>query len=373
MAEPLCSYFGRCGGCAAQNIDYRVQLENKRKSLANAVQGDCIEVFHGSEYFYRTRVDMVFHKGGLGFRRKGVWHKVVDIEKCVIANEKINVLIDEVRTFFNTELDYFELKKKYGTFRYAVIRAPQEDSSVSFVLNGDSTRLINARERIASFAKNTSARNVIVTYVPHNRDVSVSDDYFVLKGCDTLEESYLGYTFRYNVQGFFQNTYGMALKLHKYVREILSRRDTSAPTQLADLYGGVGTFGIVNADLFREVTIIESFPQSVDAAESNIEANKVENVRVLALDAKRLKNVEFPRPLVVITDPPRGGMNPRTIKQLNVLRPELIVYVSCNIRQLGVDLDKFSEYRVASAALFDFFPHTLHCEAVVELVPGGGS
>jgi len=368
MAEPLCIYFGKCGGCLSQNVDYTVQLENKRRTLAKAAKFEGVEIFHGKEYFYRTRVDMVFHEGGLGFRKKGTWHKIVDIEKCVIANEVINRLIGEIRSFFKN-VDYFEPKKNRGTFRYAVIRAPQEDSSVSFVLNADSTHLLAAREQISSFAAETSAANVIVTYVPGNTDISVSNDYFVLKGRDLLRETYLGRTFSYNVQGFFQNNYEMSLRLHQYVRDILARYETGG-SHLVDLYGGVGTFGIINSGLFREVTIVESFPQSIESARANIAANMVENVKAVELDAKRLKNLNLRQPLAVITDPPRSGMHPQTIHELKSLKPELIIYVSCNIRQLGVDLEKFADYRVKSAALFDFFPHTPHCEAVVEMVPG---
>jgi len=129
MAQPLCSYFGKCGGCAAQNIDYPLQLENKRNNLANAIGCEDIRVFSRKEYFYRTRVDMVFHQGGLGFRKKGTWHRIVDIGKCVIANQAVNRLVCEVRDYF-TDVDYFHVKKNSGTFRYAVIRAPGEDSSI---------------------------------------------------------------------------------------------------------------------------------------------------------------------------------------------------------------------------------------------------
>jgi tRNA (uracil-5-)-methyltransferase len=369
MAEPLCPYFGDCGGCIAQNVDYPAQLENKRKQLANAIGREEIEVFYGREYFYRTRVDMVFHPGGLGFRRKGVWHKVIDIGKCVIANEKINQLISEVRSFF-TAVDAFDLRKKSGTFRYAVIRAPQEDSSISFVLNGNSTHLLEAREKIQEFARSCGAASVVVTYVPAITDVSVSEDYFVVKGTDRLRESYLGHTFQHHVQGFFQNNFHMAEKLHGYVREILRRYDT-AGVHLLDLYGGVGTFGIINADLFREVTVVESFPQAIECAERNIAADGVGNVRAVALDASRLKNLKPAGPLYVITDPPRSGMHPKTIHELNLLHPGLIVYVSCNVKQLGADLPKLKGYAIRSAALFDLFPQTPHSEAVLELAPEG--
>jgi hypothetical protein len=46
--------------------------------------------------------------------------------------------------------------------------------------------------------------------------------------------------------------------------------------------------------------------------------------------------------LFVITDPPRSGMHPKTIEQLNKLRPKIIIYISCNIEQLGKDLPKFT-------------------------------
>jgi len=366
MAEPLCSYFGKCGGCAAQNIDYPVQVENKRNNLANAIGCQDIKVFHGEEYSYRTRVDMVFHQGGLGFRRKGSRHRIVDIEKCVIANNTINNLVKEIRDYF-TDIDYFHVKKNSGTFRYAVIRTPGEDSSISFMLNADSTRLLQAREMITAFADHSSAKNIVVTYVPHKRDVSIAEDYFVVKGGDELEVDILDHKFSFNVQGFFQNNDRMVPALHTYVRGILKSYSLKEH-HLADLYGGVGTFGIINSDLFREVTIIESFPQAVESAKKNIQANGCQNVTAAELDAKRLKNVNLPEPLTVITDPPRSGMNPRTIVELIRLHPHLIVYVSCNIRQLGADLQKFKDYAINSAALFDFFPHTPHIEAVVELV-----
>jgi 23S rRNA (uracil1939-C5)-methyltransferase len=86
------------------------------------------------------------------------------------------------------------------------------------------------------------------------------------------------------------------------------------------------------------------------------------------LDAMQLKKLDLPDSLFVITDPPRSGMHEKTIEQLKKLRPKVIVYVSCNVVQLGKDLPKFKDYRIRSAALFDLFPQTPHSEAVVELV-----
>ena len=194
MAIPLCLYFKKCGGCSFQDVGYPQQLEDKKKRFAETINFDDIRVFSGKEYFYRHRMDMVFHSEGLGFREKGFWHRIVDIEKCVISNESLNSLICEIREFFK-DVEYFDVKKTTGTFRYAVMRTPPDDSSVSIVLNKNSEKLKDAHEKIAEFAKMTKARNVLVTYVPHNRDVSVSDDFSVVKGSEMLREDLCGKVF----------------------------------------------------------------------------------------------------------------------------------------------------------------------------------
>jgi len=366
MSEPKCPYFGRCGGCTFQHLDYQLQLDNKRKTLENAIHYKDIQAFSGSEYNYRNRMDFVFHRGGVGLRRQGNWKDIVDVERCEISNERLNSLLKELRDFFKSP-DHFDVIKKSGTFRYAVVRTPGDDSSISFVLNSESSRLNDAVEKIKEFSNITTANNIIVTYVPADSDVSVSDEFFVVKGKDMLAEKYLGKEFIYSVQGFFQNNTEMVEKMQKYCNDLLAKHDTKN-SHLLDLYGGVGTFGIMNSVLFKGTTVVESVKQCIDAANINIKKNGAKNTEATVLDAAKLKNIELPQPLFVITDPPRSGMHPNTIAQLNRLKPRVIIYISCNVIQLGKDIPKFKEYTLKSAALFDLFPQTPHSEAVVELV-----
>jgi tRNA/tmRNA/rRNA uracil-C5-methylase (TrmA/RlmC/RlmD family) len=284
----------------------------------------------------------------------------------VICNEKINVLIPEIKNFFR-EVDCFDPKKRSGTFKYAVLRATSMDSSVSFVLNEDSSRIAGAVDKIKAFAQVTTADNVVVTYVPSRSDESTSNEFFAVKGTGILREKYMGMEFVFSVQGFFQNNHEMAEKMHEYSRRILESHDTK-DAHLLDLYGGVGTLGIVNADLFNGVTIVENNEPSIEAAQINIEKNNVKNAEAVLLDAKNLKKIDLPNNLFVITDPPRTGMDPKTIEELNKLKPKVILYVSCNVSQLAREIQKLRNYSVKSAALFDFFPQTNHSESVVELV-----
>lgn len=375
--EPKCPYFAlpntgyrdKCGGCVTQHIPYEVQLENKRNRLSHAAQFDDIQVFSGEEFSYRNRMDMVFTDEGIGFRQKKSWRWRVDIKQCAISNDRLNELITEVRESFS-DADDFEPKEHTGTFRYAVIRTPQNDSSISFVLNKDSSKCRQAVERIQEFAKRTSANNILVTYMPAKTDMSYGEDFIVIKGSDMLTETLMDRTFRYSAQGFFQNNHKMAEKMHEYVHGLLASYSDAENAHLLDLYGGVGTFGIINADHFETVTTLEGFQGCTDAALKNIELNNTPNVEAICMDAMQLKNLRLPnKPLYVVTDPPRSGMHPKTIEQLIRLQPERIIYISCNVKQLEKDLPKFKKhYHLKSGALFDLFPQTNHMESVVELV-----
>lgn len=366
MAEPRCKFFGKCGGCNTQHLDYEIQLKNKTDVLKKACSYSEIQVFSGEPYAYRTRMDFHFNPRGIGFREKGSWHRIVDVNECPISNQKLNELLNEVRNFFS-DPDFFDPRKQTGTFRYAVIRTPPDDSSISFVLNQASSRLDEAIELVKDFARVTKANNVLVTYMPPKTDNSIGEDYFVVKGEDFLKENFLGKNFYYSVQGFFQNNHEMAEAMHRHVHELLKKYPTQN-AHLLDLYGGVGTFGIINAELFSSVITVESFQGCTDAAKKNIELNGLKNVTAICKDAMQLKNIDLPKPLYVITDPPRSGMHEKTIQALNDLSPEVIVYISCNVNQLEKDLPKFHKYTIKSVALFDFFPQTNHMESVVELV-----
>ena len=194
MRTPECPYFGTCGGCSYQDIDYQEQLKRKQTQLKEAIRFEDIKIFSGEEFHYRNRMDFVFHAGGLGLREKGSWSSMVDIEQCVIGNPELNLLLKEVREFFKGVF-YFDVKRRFGTYCYAVIRTPAGDSSVSIVINKKDKKIEEATENIQKFSKITSANNVVITLIPHNRNVSVSDEFKVIKGSEFLKTRFLDKTF----------------------------------------------------------------------------------------------------------------------------------------------------------------------------------
>ncbi len=368
--ENLAPGVGRnCGGCATQHITYKIQLENKRKRLIHELGSfSDIQIYSDEEWFYRNRMDMVFTEGGLGFKERGKWWRTIPVKQCVISNNRLNELITEINTFFGPEFDSFNVKTHEGTYKYATIRTPQNDSSVSIVLNIQSVRYEEAVKKVKEYAGVSTANNVLITNMKAKSSQSFSTDFEIVKGSEMLYEHIMGKLLHYSCQGFFQNNSVMAQKMHEYVHNMLAGYKKGDYAELLDLYGGVGAFGIVNADLFHKVTTIEDFEACNTAAKANIKENGLSNVDAICMDAKRLKQVRLPSEnLFVITDPPRSGMHQETIIQLRKLKPERIIYISCNAEQLGRDIPKFTDYKIKSAALFDLFPQTNHMESVVEL------
>jgi|SRR3989338_1109572 len=366
MSTPLCPYFNKCGGCSAQHIDYELQLENKKKLVQRITQVTDVKVFSDQPYSYRNRMDFIFYPGGLGLRTQGTKFQIIDIEQCVISQPSLNTLLQEVRKFFQPK-DIFDNKKHKSTFHSVIIRTTSVgDSGIFFLLN-ENSQLEHAIEKIKLFAKHTTAKNIALTTTSPNNIPNISEETLLIKGNPYLQEKLLEKTFHFPLQSFFQNNTIVAQHMQQYIHTILQ----SYPTQqahLLDLYAGVGTFGIINSSLFKSTSIIESYPAAIELATINLQLNNITNSQTHVLDAKHLSRLSFPKPLYIILDPPRIGMDQKTIHTLNALKPELIIYISCNPEQLEKDLSKFPNYGLKSAALFDLFPQTNHAEVIVELV-----
>jgi 23S rRNA (uracil1939-C5)-methyltransferase len=101
---PRCPYFGRCGGCAYQHIDYEHQISMKWRQVRGALQrvGKLKDVSvrpivpSSRQYAYRNRITMHAQDGVIGFFRRDS-HHLIDIERCPIACEEVNRALAELR------------------------------------------------------------------------------------------------------------------------------------------------------------------------------------------------------------------------------------------------------------------------------------
>jgi 23S rRNA (uracil1939-C5)-methyltransferase len=137
-----------------------------------------------------------------------------------------------------------------------------------------------------------------------------------------------------------------------------------------DLYTGAGTIANFVADSARKVIGIEYIDESVRDAVINSKINNIKNTSFFAGDIKSVLNDQFissnGRPDVIITDPPRAGMQREVVGSIIAAGPERVVYVSCNPSTQARDIALMSEqYRVMKIQPVDMFPHTHHVENVI--------
>lgn len=167
--------------------------------------------------------------------------------------------------------------------------------------------------------------------------------------------------------GFAQGNTAAAELLYAEARELAGLGRESAwtrPPVLWDLYAGAGALGLFMAERAGELMGIESLASSTEAAARNALALGFTHCRFLTGEAAELLPALPGHPDVLLLDPPRAGLSPRLIPTIKRLRPERIVYVSCDPAGLARDAAALGpEYALADLRLVDMFPHTPHVES----------
>jgi 23S rRNA (uracil1939-C5)-methyltransferase len=194
-----------------------------------------------------------------------------------------------------------------------------------------------------------------------------------LFGPGVIRERLLGLEFEASANAFLQTNSRQAEAL--YAAALAAARLTGDETVL-DLYCGTGTLTLLFARAARAAIGVESVADAVERAHGNAKRNGIANARFVAGEARavlrewaRGERPDPPRPGIVVVDPPRAGLHPRVVARVAELRPQRVVYVSCNPATLARDLKDFAVlgFLPAEIAPFDLFPHTPHIECVARL------
>ena len=149
----------------------------------------------------------------------------------------------------------------------------------------------------------------------------------------------------------------------------LKLANLSKTNTLLDAYSGVGTIGIFASSLVDKVISVELEKSAHLDAIENAKMNKIKNVRFFNDDATRfLINMARRKEKVdvVIMDPPRSGSTPQFLQAILMIKPQKVVYISCNPYTLVNDLQTLiKDYEINTIQPVDMFPQTNHVETVV--------
>jgi 23S rRNA (uracil1939-C5)-methyltransferase len=192
----------------------------------------------------------------------------------------------------------------------------------------------------------------------------------IYQGNDFLMEQMNDLKFKVAPLAFYQTNASQALKLYEETVRLANIKGTET---VYDLYTGTGTIALFAAKGAKKVIGIEYVETAIGSAIENAKLNHIENAVFFAGDMANILTDEFVslngKPDVVITDPPRVGMHPKVVEQLLKIKPQRMVYVSCNPATQARDIALLTPlYSVKEVQPVDMFPHTHHVENIALLV-----
>ncbi len=169
--------------------------------------------------------------------------------------------------------------------------------------------------------------------------------------------------FRIDINSFFQVNSFITSKVFDYINDNISYFNVGL-----DLYSGTGTLGILSSFKGNKVYSIEVNEYSVNNAKYNASINNVNNIVFINKKVEdAIKDINEKVDLI-ITDPPRSGMDKVTIDVIESMKPKEIIYMSCDPTTLARDLNILKDnYKISKIKCFDMFPNTYHCESVTVL------
>ncbi len=360
--KPICPYFGRCGGCDWQHIDYEQQLNAKRLIVEENLQkigkirNPRIDevVPSPSPWNYRNRAQVKVKDGKVGFFGKNS-HQLVEVDRCPLLKKDLEGIFPKLK----------ELLRELPTepYEFHIYSSSKDEVLLKIVYQGRFKRIELSLDRVREIL----GLNLIGygIYKISNGGYPERVKFF---GRDFTYEKVGKFKFRVSADSFFQVNLFQVENLIKRV----SKAATEAQFMLAgDLYCGVGTFTIPVGRYVHRAFGIESNFWAVSDALYNKDINGLRNVQFFCREAEEgLKIVEDFSPDLVVVDPPRSGLSGKVVKTLARLpRLRRIVYVSCNPSTLARDLALFHKFGVnlERAKVLDMFPQTYHVETVAYL------
>ena len=342
---PVCPYFGKCGGCQLQQLEYSLQVEAKRQILE--------EIFYHrfpdtrdiaitmractQPLGYRSRARMQLRGCGaraiVGFYRHRS-NAVEDVESCPLFRPSLNEALSSLRQF----------KHKVDT---------------------------NATQQEMDMACSGEEDAWATAHVGADTEEGIT----TLLGTRRREELILrrrvgGFLYSVTASVFFQANDFMVPELVALVRELAKSRGRDSAL---DLFSGVGLFSLPLACQFEKVAAVESSSSACRLCTSNASAAGLRNIQVVTADVAAWMTAEGSGGSsqfdLIVLDPPRSGAGPEVMEQIRKWAPATIIYVSCDPQTLSRDIAGISprDYRIDCIQGLDMFPQTFHFETVVRL------
>ena len=328
--KPACPYFEKCGGCQLLNMNYYNTLLYKKKRVSNILKplnlNMDIEIIENEDpFYYRNKIELKVVDGKIGYY-ESLSHSLIEIKECKIAKECINDFLHELSL----------MKIKNGDI---TLRANYNDELLV---------IIKSEDKI-SFKDDYSEYKVVGIVL--NDETVYGENFFMEKIND--------FYFKVSYDAFFQVNSLINSKLFNIISKYVDDK------VVLDLYSGVGTLSLAASKKALKVYAIELVENAVLDSMANAKMNNCDNVSfILGKVEDKITRIENKIDTVIV-DPPRKGLDNKTMDIILKKEYDNIIYFSCETQHLKNDLEKLlDKYTLKKIYCLDMFSYTYHCESV---------
>lgn len=298
-------------------------------------------------------------------------HEIIPIHKCLLQNERTEEVAKFIFDFIvKNKISIYDEKTGKGLIRHIVTKIGINTNEIMCVIVINGRQIQKEKELVTEILSHfPEVRTIIKNSNMKNTNVILGQENVTLHGSGYIQDKLGEYCFKISPLSFYQVNPMQAEKLYLKGVEAanISKKDV-----VFDLYCGIGTISLFMSSYAKRVYGIEIVKEAVDMAKENAKLNQVDNVEFIAGDVEEafddlLHNRKI-IPDIVMVDPPRKGLDDKTVENILAMRPKRLVYISCNPATLVRDLAKMEElYTIKRIEPVDMFPFTSHVECVAVL------
>ena len=332
-----CPNFNICGGCNLLNLSYAETIEFKKEKLRAIFHKYSnldykVDIIPSRKTFnYRNKITLKVINNQYGYYENST-HTLVEISECSLAEEAIKNFFPDIKQL-NIKDGELTIRSNYNNELLIWIKSPtQIKPNISYLIK----------------------KHKIVGIIWNDQ---------VLYGESSFVEIVAKKIFKVSYDSFFQINRNICEKLFSLIQKNIKNSNV-----ILDLYCGVGSLGIAASSGTNKIYGIEIIKNAVLNSITNAKINKISNAYYLLGEVSKCLNKIEDKIDTIIVDPPRAGLDNKTIATITNFKPQKLIYISCDPITLARDLKSLEEnFIVKKIVGLDMFPYTHHVETMCVL------
>ncbi|MBY0097894.1 23S rRNA (uracil(1939)-C(5))-methyltransferase RlmD [Mesobacillus maritimus] len=371
------------GGCQIQHISYEGQLKFKenqvRQVLTRIGKLEDVNVHpvlgmeHPWQYRNKAQVPVGEKDGKLisGFFKPRS-HEIVDTNESLIQLAEVDEAIQAVKEVCRElGVKAYNEETHKGDLRHIMARYAKQTGELMVVMITRTADLPSKNKLVEEIVSRLPKVKSIIHNINSKRtNVIMGDKTKVLWGSEVIYDYIGDVKFAISALSFYQVNPDQTKVLYD---KALEYAELNGDETVMDAYCGIGTISLFLAQKAKKVYGVEIVPEAIEDAKRNAELNAITNAEFAVGKAEEVIPKWYDQGIradVLVVDPPRKGCDEALLHTIIEMKPNKVVYVSCNPATLARDLRILEDggYKTVEVQPVDMFPQTTHCEAVAKLV-----